>query len=227
MSGKARIAVVVPAFNEGSVLANVVRQVQPACTWCIVVDDGSTDDTNAVARASGALVLRHVVNRGAGAATLTGIRFALRLGADVIVSFDADGQHDPADIPALVAPVLAGEADLALGSRFLGRTEGMPLSRALLLKGGILFTRLFSGIHVTDTHNGLRAWSRDAAQALEITMDRMAHASEILDQIRPRGWRFREVPVTVRYSGYSMAKGQSSWNSIRIAVELLLRRLGA
>lgn len=158
---------------------------------------------------------------------LTGIRYALQEGADVVVSFDADGQHDPHDIPALVAPILEGRADLALGSRFLGRTEGMPASRRHVLRAGILFTRAFSGIQVTDVHNGLRAWSYPAARQLTITLDGMAHASEILDQIRTHRWRFVEVPATVRYSAYSLGKGQSVFNSIRIVVQLILQRLGA
>ena len=222
-----RIAVVVPAFNESRPIAAVVRQLLSHCSHCIVVDDGSTDETAAAAAAAGAVVLRHVVNRGQGAATLTGIRYALLQDPDVIVSFDADGQHDPHDIPALVAPVLEGRADIALGSRFLGKTEGMPPSRRLLLQGGILFTRVFSGIRVTDVHNGLRAWSRRAAAQLTITLDGMAHASEILDQIRTRGWRFVEVPSTIRYSEYSLGKGQSAFNSIRIVVQLILQRLGS
>jgi len=221
------IAVVVPAFNESRLIAAVVWQLLPYCSRCIVVDDGSSDDTAAAAAAAGAVVLRHVVNRGQGAATLTGIRYALLEEPDAIVSFDADGQHDSRDIPALVAPILAGQADIALGSRFLGRTEGMPRSRRLILKGGILFTRAFSGIRVTDVHNGLRAWSRRAASQLSITLDGMAHASEILDQIRTRGWRFVEVPTTIRYSEYSLGKGQSAFNSIRIVVQLILQRLGS
>jgi glycosyltransferase involved in cell wall biosynthesis len=220
------IAVVVPAFNESGPIAAVVRQLLPHCSLCIVVDDGSSDETAAVAAAAGAVVLRHVVNRGQGAAMLTGIRYALHERPDAIVSFDADGQHHAADIPALVAPILAGRADVALGSRFLGTTEGMPRSRRFVLRGGILFTRAFSGIRVTDVHNGLRAWSRRAAEQLTITLDGMAHASEILDQIRTHGWRFVEVPTTVRYSAYSLGKGQSAFNSIRIVLQLILQRLG-
>jgi glycosyltransferase involved in cell wall biosynthesis len=227
MTGAHRIAVVVPAYNESGPLAAVVRELRPQCATCIVVDDGSGDDTAAVALEAGAVVLRHVVNRGQGAALLTGIRYALRGGADVIVTFDADGQHEPADIPALVAPIVSGEADVTLGSRFLGRSENMPRSRRLVLRGGILFTRAFSGIRVTDVHNGLRAWSRRAAGELTITLDGMAHASEILDQIRTRGWRVVEVPTTVRYSEYSLRKGQGAFNAIRIVLQLILQRLGA
>lgn len=227
MTGKPAIAVVIPAFNESRTVAGVVRDVLPHCSRCIVVDDGSSDSTAAEAQAAGATVLRHVVNRGQGAAMLTGIRYALLDNPDVVVSFDADGQHDAADLPALVAPVLAGEADIVLGSRFLGRTTGMPRSRRIVLRAGVLFTRGFSGVRLTDVHNGLRAWSRQAAGQLTITLDGMAHGSEILDQIHTHGWRFIEVPVTIRYSEYSLRKGQSIFNSIRIVAELILQRLGA
>lgn len=227
MTAPHAIIVVVPAFNERNAIGPVVRGLLPYCSLCVVVDDGSGDGTMDVAAAAGAVVLRQVVNRGQGAATLTGVRYALQRGADVIVTFDADGQHDPADIPALVAPVLDGRAEIALGSRFLGRTEGMPASRRWVLRGGIVFTRIFSGIRVTDVHNGLRAISRQAASQLSITLDGMAHASEILDQIRARRWRYVEVPVTIRYSRYSLAKGQSLLNSVRIVAQLILQRLGA
>jgi len=142
-----------------------------------------------------------------------------------VVTFDADGQHDPEDIRALVEPIVHGECDVTLGSRFLGRAHNIPLGRRVLLKGGVWFTRVFSRMEVTDVHNGLRAFSRAAAGALRIRMDRMAHASEILDEIKRGGWRYREIPVTVYYSEYSLAKGQSSWDAMRIAAHLLLKRI--
>lgn len=220
----ARVFVVIAAYNEAGALAQVLADLPAPGREVVVVDDGSFDHT---ARTVPPAVhrLRHPVNRGQGAALLTGIRHALAQGAEVVVTFDADGQHDPADIPGLVAPILAGECDVVLGSRFLGHTEAMPWSRRLVLKLGILFTRVVSRIRVTDVHNGLRAFSRQAATDLQISMDRMAHASEILDQVRAHGWRYREVGVTVRYSAYSLAKGQTSWNAVRIAAQLMLEKL--
>jgi hypothetical protein len=114
---------------------------------------------------------------------------------------------------------------MVLGSRFLGQASNMPWTRRLLLKLGVLFTLLVSRVHATDVHNGLRAFSAGAAGELSITMDRMAHASEIFDQIRSHGWRFKEVPVKIRYTRYSLAKGQTSWDALRIAVQVLLERL--
>jgi glycosyltransferase involved in cell wall biosynthesis len=191
----------------------------------VVVDDGSTDGTVDCLRETGAFVLRHCANRGQGAALQTGIEFALLQGAEAIVTFDADGQHDVKDIEALLRPVLDGECDVVLGSRFLGRTSRMPLARRLLLKMGVLFTLLVSRVRATDVHNGLRAFSAAAAGQLNITMDRMAHASEIFDMIRVHGWRHKEVPVTVRYTNYSLAKGQTTWDALRIAFQVLLEKL--
>src|SRR5262245_26000808 len=149
--------IVVAAYNEeprlGITLAGLRMR---GYRNVVVVDDGSRDRTAQVALDNGAWSLRHLLNLGQGAALQTGISFALERGAATIVTFDADNQHDPDEIPLLTAPVRAGTVDVALGSRFLGRAENIPLSRKLVLKGGVVFTRLFSGIRVTDTHNGDR-----------------------------------------------------------------------
>jgi glycosyltransferase involved in cell wall biosynthesis len=216
--------VVVAAYNEGArigaTLEGLCRRGYPV----VVVDDGSHDDTAAVAARHPVWILRHALNRGQGAALQTGIDFALRQGAAVVVTFDADGQHDAADVEAVVRPVREGAADVALGSRFLGGAVGLPPARRLVLRLGVLFTWAFSGVRVSDTHNGFRALSAGAARRIRITHDRMAHASEILDQVRSLGLRYVEVPVTITYSRETLDKGQSSWNALRIAGQLLLRR---
>jgi glycosyltransferase involved in cell wall biosynthesis len=217
--------VVIAAYNESARIAATLAELAGRAPNVVVVDDGSRDDTAAAARRCGVWVLRHPINRGQGAALQTGITFALQRGAELIVTFDADGQHDPADLPALLAPVVSGAADVALGSRFLGRTIGMPTSRRFVLKAAVLFTRVVSRVRVTDAHNGFRALSRKAAQGIRIRQDRMAHASEILDEIRRHGLRFVEVPVTIRYTAATLAKGQSSWNAVRIVWQLLVGRV--
>ncbi len=222
---QAGVWIVIAAYQEERRLAATLEAVLSHFPNVVVVDDGSRDNTSEVALGQDVWVLRHVINCGQGAALQTGIDFALARGAEVIVTFDADGQHCPEEVGRLVAKVRSGEYDVALGSRFLGQTVGMPWGRWLVLKLGVLFTRVFSGIRVTDTHNGLRALSRKAAQQIRITQNRMAHASEILDQIRERGLRFCEVPVTIRYSQETMTKGQSSWNALRIVGELVLGRM--
>ncbi|HSM15692.1 MAG TPA: glycosyltransferase family 2 protein [Gemmatimonadales bacterium] len=220
-----RVFIVVPAFNEATSIRAVIDRLRSTYEHIIVVDDGSTDGTAQALAGARITLLRHRINRGQGAALQTGITFALLRGADVVVTFDSDGQHDPEDIEAMTAPILSGDCDVTLGSRFLGHTHNMPLGRRLVLKAGIVFTRLISRIRVTDVHNGIRAFSRDAAGSLRISMDRMAHASEILDQIAQHRWRYREIPVTIRYSAQTLAKGQSSWNALRIAAQVLMERL--
>jgi glycosyltransferase involved in cell wall biosynthesis len=217
--------IVMPAYKEAARIRGTIADLQPKWGNIVVVNDGSPDDTGAVAKSCGVWVVTHPINRGQGAALQTGIDFALRRGAEFIVTFDSDGQHDPADIPAMLAPVQSGEADLTLGSRFLGRTVGMPLSRRIVLKLAVLFTRIVSRIAVTDAHNGFRAMSRSAAQSIRIRQDRMAHASEILDEIRRLGLRFTEVPVTIRYSAATLEKGQSSWNAIRIVWQFFVGKV--
>lgn len=217
--------VVVPAFDEQDRLGPTLAALTAHYPHVVVVDDGSRDGTAQAAQRYPVRLLRHAINCGQGAALQTGIEYALSRGAEVIVTFDADGQHAVDDIAPLVAPVEAGEVQVTLGSRFRGQTVGMPLSRHLVLWLGVWFTRLCSGLRVSDTHNGLRAFSREAAARLRITQNRMAHASEILDQVRRHGLSYSEVPVTVRYSPATLRRGQTSWSALRIASQYLLGRL--
>jgi glycosyltransferase involved in cell wall biosynthesis len=217
--------VVVAAYNEAERLAATLRALVASGAEIVVVDDGSTDATGAIAAAYPVWAIRHPVNCGQGAALRTGITFALARGADVIVTFDADGQHDASDIGPLVEPIAAGRVDVVLGSRFLGRAIGVPWTRRLVLAAARVFTRIVSGVVVTDPHNGLRALSRDAARRIRIAQDRMAHASEIVAELRARELRWCEVGVTVRYTTATLAKGQSSWNAFRIAGHLLAGRV--
>lgn len=175
---------------------------------------------------AGAVVLRHIVNRGQGAALQTGLEYALGAGAQFVVTFDSDGQHAVEDISALLAPLVRGEAEIALGSRFLDSTQtSIPFVRRAVLRAGIVFTRVTSGARVTDTHNGIRAFSREAATRLRISMDRMAHASELLDQVVAGGLRYVEVPVRIRYTAYSRQKGQRSSAAFRIALDYIIARV--
>lgn len=214
--------VVVAAYNEGKVIRGVVAEVVRAGWQVVVVDDGSRDDTVAEARAGGAIVVRHAVNLGQGAALQTGIDYAIRRGADRLVTFDADGQHHCGDIPALVA-ALDG-ADVALGSRFLGKEiEGASAQRKLLLRTATLVSNGLSGMKLTDAHCGFRAFRAAVAPRLRIQQDRMAHASELLRKICTSGVRVIEVPVTVRYTEHSMSKGQGGAQAVRILFDYFFR----
>ena len=217
--------IVVPAYNESAVVGRVVGDLLSQYSNVVVVDDGSHDDTGEAAGRAGAMVLRHPINRGQGAALQTGIEFALARGAQVIVTFDADGQHQVNDVARLIEPIAKGECEVTLGSRFLGEARNLPRSRKWLLRLGVWFTRWVNGLRLTDTHNGLRGFSRSAAQRLDIQLDGMAHASEIIDVISRNRLSYREVPVEVHYTDYSLAKGQSSRGAMRVAIQYLLEKV--
>jgi len=189
------------------------------------VDDGSSDGTAAEALRRPIWVIQHPMNLGQGAALQSGICFALKQGAEYIVTFDADGQHNPGDIGRLVESLILHHADYALGSRFLGTAPGIPWTRWLLLRLAVVLTRVMSGISVTDTHNGIRAMTRRGAEQIRITLDGMEHASEILEQIAASGLRLVEVPVQIRYSAGSLAKGQKGSGAFRLAAKLLVERI--
>ncbi len=222
-----RIVTVIPAYNEASRVALAVRDALAFTHNVVVVDDCSHDETAICAREAGAIVLVHVMNRGQGAALQTGMDYALEhLEADVIVHFDADGQMQGQDIEILVNPILRGEADIVLGSRFLGKeAENLPRSRRTALRAGGVFTALFSGLHVTDSQNGFRALSREAAEKIRIRLDRMAHASEILDMIRVKSLRYQEQPVTIRYTEETLKKSPSNLRAFGIVKDVLKNKL--
>ncbi|PQO25728.1 glycosyltransferase family 2 protein [Blastopirellula marina] len=220
------IWIVVPAYNEAARIGRTIQGLVHHFRNVVVVDDGSKDATFDALKGQPVWALRHPINLGQGAALQTGIDFAVAHGAEVVVTFDADGQHDVHDIQRLVEPVVSKRAEVALGSRFLGtQAINMPTSRWLILKMGVLFTRICSRINVTDTHNGLRALSRAAATKLRIRQNRMAHASEILDQIQYLGLKFEEVPVTVHYSDAVLEKGQQNSAAVKVAAQFLLGRM--
>jgi glycosyltransferase involved in cell wall biosynthesis len=219
------IAVVIAAYNEGGAIGPVVEGARAHANWVIVVDDGSQDETGSVALAAGAHVVRHPINLGQGAALQTGIDYALALGASYVVTFDADGQHAAEEIVPMVEHLIANDLNVVLGSRFRGDTVNMPKSKAITLWLAVRFTRLTTGLKLTDTHNGFRALDRAAAQRVRIRQNRMAHASEILEQIAHLGLRYSEFPVTITYTDYSLAKGQHVLNSVAIVKDQLLGRL--
>lgn len=215
---------VVPVYNEGPVVADVLREALTVFPTIVAVDDGSTDDSAAQVATTGALLVRHPVNLGQGAALQTGIETALLLPhVRYFVTFDSDGQHDTADADAMVARLRADEADVVLGSRFLdGRTKPGLLKR-IVLRGAVWLTNAQSGVKLTDAHNGLRAMNRTAAGQLHLRQNGMAHASEIIEQLGRSRLRWAEHPVHIRYTEYSMAKGQSVLNAVNILTDLIYK----
>ena len=219
------IWVVIPAFNEAEVICSVVAGVRERFSHIVVVDDCSSDETSDCAMAGGAIVLRHPINLGQGAALQTGLRFALAHGATLVVTFDADGQHRVEDIDVLIRRQTETGADLVVGSRFLGSATNIPTLRRAVLKMAVGFTTVTTGVRLTDAHNGLRLFTRRAAKLLRIRQNRMAHASEIISQAGALKLSVAEAPVTIVYTEYSLRKGQKLSNAVNILAELLVERL--
>lgn len=225
MLDSSKIWVVIPAFNEGEVIREVVAELHKHYKNIVLVDDCSADATGSAAVEGGATVLRHPVNLGQGAALQTGLKYAVSQAADYVVTFDADGQHRVEDIAVLMAVQKQTNADIVVGSRFLGSTQNLPTLKKIVLKLAVQFTRMTSGLQLTDAHNGLRLFTAHAARSIQIHQNRMAHASEIVDQIQGLGLKVAEAPVTIIYTEYSIRKGQKLSNAFNILAELFVGKL--
>jgi len=221
-----KVYIVIAAFNEERNVGTVVRNLRKHnYTNIVVVDDCSQDKTSNSARKAGATVLRHVVNRGQGASLRTGIEYALQHGADAVVTFDADGQHRIKDLPAMLKPVINKQVDVTLGSRFLRNPKKIPFVRRMTLRIAIITQNLFYGIRLTDAHNGFRVLSRKAAKKITITCDRMAHASEIAEQIHVHKLKFKEVPVIINYTDETLQHGHGSFGQgIRVLIDMIVKK---
>lgn len=216
--------VVVPLYNEASMIGDVVRELREHVGSVICIDDGSGDGSAEVAARAGARVLQHPRNLGQGAALQTGISYALdQEAAEYIVTFDADGQHRIEDAQAMVARARKEGLAIVFGSRFLDDRTKPGVLKTAVLKTAVLITNAGTGLRLTDAHNGLRVLRRDAASSIQLTQDRMAHATEIVVQLGRARLPWAEHPVHVVYSDYSRAKGQSLLNSVNILVDLLAR----
>lgn len=203
-----KIAIVIPVFNEAEVIVQVIEEIRKHDYYClVVVDDGSADNSFEKATAVGALTLRHRINRGKGAAIKTGVSAANLLEADIVVTMDGDGQHDPSDVSKLIEPILNDEADVVLGSRQLNRGE-MPKIKVLANMVGNFFTWLFYGLWVSDSQSGFRAYSQYAALIIDTKADKYEYDSKVIREIKNNRLRFTEVPVHTRYTEYSKNKKQ-------------------
>jgi glycosyltransferase involved in cell wall biosynthesis len=217
-------AVVVPMYNEAEIVADVVADLRAEFPLVVCVDDGSTDASADRARSAGATVLVHRVNLGQGGALQTGLDFIRqRTAAEHAVTFDADGQHRVCDAVAMVDHARATGVDVVLGAR--EATPGASLSRRVLLSLALRYSRLNSGLDLSDTHNGLRVLSRRALETIRLRQTGMAHASELETIIATRGLSWTEFPVVISYSDYSRAKGQSNLNAFNIAYDMTVARL--
>ena len=215
---------VVPLYNEGQVVRSVMEEARRHFPNIVCVNDGSGDNSASEALVAGVRLVEHPINLGAGAALRTGLDFALaQPGAKYFVTFDSDGQHRVEDAQRMVVRLSRDPLDIIIGSRFLdGRTKPGFLKR-IVLKLAVVFERMTSGIHLTDAHNGLRALNRHAASSIAINQNRMAHASEIVEEIMLNKLRYAEEPVFILYTDYSRSKGQSIWNSVNILSDLMFK----
>lgn len=216
------VVAVIPAYNEGTRIGPVVAAVKEFVPDVVVVDDGSSDDTAVQAQGVGARVVSHIENSGAGAATMTGIEAARALGADVIITLDADEQHDPQDIPALLTPIEEGIADIAFANRF-GQKNKIPTVRRVFNAIGNIVTFFATGMWVRDSQCGYKAFGPKAVQQINLRMNGFEFCTEIVRESVAHKWRIAEVPVKVVYSEYTLAKGQSFANGVRTAFKILLR----
>ncbi len=219
-----KLFAVIPAYNEATQIAAVVKRTLPFVDGVLVVNDGSADDTAAVARAAGARVFSHVINRGLGASLGTGFEAARRLGADAVVTLDADGQHDPTEI-AKFRDALEKGADFVIGSRLLAPTGGMPWYRVVANWLGNVTTFVLFGAWVTDSQSGFRALSRKALSQMVVRANRMEVSSELVAEARRHRLVFAEVPIKAIYTEYSLSKGQSFFVGIKMLAKLIFRRL--
>jgi len=221
-----KIVVVLPAYNEASVIGDVLcripSRIHGMSVTAVVIDDGSTDNTADIARQNGALVFRHITNLGVGAATITGLRAAQRLNADVIVTLDSDGQHDPDEIHSLVQSLIEGPFDVVIGSRILS-PQGMPITRftANLLLNALTF--VVYGKIVSDSQSGFKVFSRSALSRMRLNASGYEICSEIIGELYRHNLRYKSMPVKAVYTTYSHAKGQHFLNGVNLVLGLLMR----
>jgi glycosyltransferase involved in cell wall biosynthesis len=222
--------IIIPIYNESKVIYKLLQNEEFKKYVLILVDDGSKDDLSLRRISIPFYFLQHSKNLGQGAALQTGMEFAKLLDADIVVHFDGDGQHDPADIERLTEPVIAGKASVVIGSRFL-KSQGetnlskIPYPRKIILQCARLIQFIYTGMRLTDSQNGLRAISGAALGSIEITENRMAHAIELIQIFQNKKLHVTEVPVHILYTEYSNVKGQKLLNGVFIVLKLLINKL--
>jgi glycosyltransferase involved in cell wall biosynthesis len=218
--------IVVPAYNEAAVIGEVIADLRSVFDHVVCVDDGSQDDTGAIALRAGAHLVRHPVNLGQGAAIQTGIEYARsQPGAEVFVTFDADGQHRVKDVMRMIDKLTAEDVDIVIGTRFAdqGVHSEVPLLKRIVLRTAVWLSPRSRRLNLSDAHNGLRVFNRKVAGGLDIAMSGMGHASEIIALVDENNWRVTEEPVEILYTDYSKSKGQPLVNGVNIVFDVFLR----
>jgi polyprenyl-phospho-N-acetylgalactosaminyl synthase len=223
-TGNTDVWLIVPVFNEAPVIRSVITAAKRTFPNIVCVDDGSKDGSATEIRAAGADLVRHPVNLGQGAAIQTGVEYArAKPGARYFVTFDADGQHRVDDVVAMLARLRTEPLDIVIGTRFAeDRSKSVPLIKRMALRTIVFLSPRTRRMGLTDAHNGLRVFNSTVADQLDLIMNGMSHASEFVALIDQHKWRVSEQPVTILYTEYSMAKGQSLLNGVNILSDGLL-----
>ena len=221
-----KVVIIIPAYNEEKSIKTIVNSCQLlGYNNIMVVDDGSTDTTSRIAREAGATVVSHIINRGVGAATQTGLQAARLLGADIAVTIDADDQHKPQDIKKLINALLTKKSDIVIGSRFLNHENSVPLMRQVFNRIANIITFFLAGIMLTDSQSGLKAFSRKALETIQISTNGFEFSSEIIREAHYYKLAITEVPVSVVYTPYSLSKGQNLSTGLTTIFRLIIRTL--
>lgn len=224
-----RLLIGIPAYNESHMISKVLKMLPKKLKGLtnidvLVVDDGSIDETASIAYKSGAIVLSHLINRGLGATLRTIFAYALNQQYDILVTFDADGQHNPKDIPHVIHPILCEKKDVVIGTRWKQKAE-VPFSRFVINKVANFITFLLFGIYTSDSQSGLRAFNKRALKRISTTTDGMEVSSEFFKEIQRNKLRFGEVPIQAVYTQYSIVKGQRVDNAPELLLRLIIRFL--
>jgi len=220
------LAIIIPAYNEGTVIEKVIRSLPKKIAgvskiFVIVVDDGSEDNTAKQAKkCRKAIVLTQKINLGVGGATFTGLCAALKIGANMAVTIDGDGQHDPSDIAKIISPIIYKKVNIVIGNRFMSKQK-IPIQRKILNRLASLLTLLLYRVKINDSQTGFRAYDRKALRLLKITSNGYEACSELIGEAKRHNLSFVEMPIKVRYTKYSMSKGQHFSRSIDMAVNLI------
>jgi glycosyltransferase involved in cell wall biosynthesis len=218
--------VIIPIYNEDSIVGDVIKEAKKYFENVVCINDGSTDASSQVIKEAGGILIEHSTNFGAGAATQTGIEYALLdKNAKEFITIDADGQHEIKDAVNMLEYMKENKLDIVLGSRFLGKVHNIAGLKKLFLRLAASFSKMLSGIYLTDPHIGIRVFNRNFAENLKLTMPDFSHASELVHRIAEGNYKYAEIPVTITYSDYSKAKGQPMLNAINIVFDVVFHRI--
>ena len=218
--------IIIPVYNEAKVVGKVINSCQKKFMNVVCVNDGSSDTSAKEIIKAGAVLVNHPINLGAGAATQTGVDYALQdPKAEYFITIDADGQHSIEDAAKMLAFLQKNNLDIVMGSRFLGKVENISKIKHGFLKVAAIFSGATTGVKLTDPHIGLRVFNRRFAEALKLTMPDFSHASELVHRIGEGKFAYDEMPVSVTYNAYTKAKGQSMINAVNITFDMMLHKV--